>query len=411
METITNTHTLPNGLRIIHRECHSEVVYCGYAIAAGTRHEGGNERGLAHLCEHMSFKGTSRRNSTNIINCLEKVGGDLNAFTNKTATVYHAALLRDYAAKAVGLLTDIVFDSTYPETELRKEIEVVCDEIESYNDSPSELIFDDLEGMLFRGHPLSGSILGEADTLRSYTGADLAAFTARHYHPANAVFFAYGRADFRKIVEWVERAFAKIGRQYGKWEPAPTTPLPAYEAGRATISKDTHQAHVAVGNRAYGTAHPLRIPARLLNNILGGPGMNARLNVALREKRGLVYSVDSTLANYTDTGAWCAYLGCDKADVGRCLRILQGQLKRMADKPLSEKALEAAKRQMVGQISVASDNHEQMALDLGLHYLHTGETLDVGEVCGKIMEVKAEEVQQAAKELFAPGRLTTVVYK
>lgn len=404
-----NTHTLPNGLRIIHLQSASPVVYCGYQIAAGSRHEGSGEEGLAHLCEHATFKGTKRRSSFQVLNCLESVGGDLNAYTNKEGTVYYAAILKDHVARAVDLLTDIVFNSQYPQAEIDKETEVVCDEIESYNDSPAELIYDEFEKILFGSHPLGHNILGTARQLRTYTAEDARRFTGRYYCPGNAVFFAYGDTDFGKLVRMVERCAPAAP---GIKPPAVETALPAEQRQASTviIPRHTHQAHVMIGCRAYDVHHPRRTALYLLNNLLGGPGMNARLNLSLRERNGLVYTVESSLASYSDTGTWCTYFGCDPHDIGRCRLLVSRELEKVMRKPLSDSQLCAAKRQIKGQIAVACDNREQFALDFGKSFLHYGWEKDITHLSARIDALTAGEIQTAAQEIFAPGRLTTLVF-
>lgn len=203
-----NTYTLDNGLRIIHLPSDSKVVYCGYQINAGTRNEEPGEEGLAHFCEHVTFKGTERRKAWHILNCLESVGGDLNAYTNKEGTVYYSAILKEHIARAVDLLTDIVFHSVYPQAEIDKEVEVICDEIESYNDSPAELIYDEFENIIFKGSPLGHNILGTAEQVRSFKTEDALRFTRKLYRPDNAIFFAYGDIDFKKLVKLIRKALA-----------------------------------------------------------------------------------------------------------------------------------------------------------------------------------------------------------
>lgn len=409
-----NTHTLPNGLRVIHRPSASPVVYCGYEIAAGTRHEKPGEEGLAHFVEHVTFKGTARRSSLQILNTLERVGGDLNAFTQKEDTVFYAAILKDHLPKAVDLLTDIVFHSTYPQAEIDKEVEVICDEIESYNDSPAELIYDDFENLLFEGHPLGHNILGHAERVRKFTTEDALRFVRAYYTPANSVFFAYGDVDFGRLVKLLEERMEETDgafsaeKEMGK-EAEETLPAPA--AKTVIKDKQTHQAHVMMGARAYSIHHPLRIPLYLLNNILGGPGMNARLNISLRERNGLVYTVESTMVSYGDTGLWGIYFGCDPHDVKHCLRLVHRELNKMIEKPLTASQLNAAKRQLKGQIGIACDNREQFALDFGKSFLHYGWEKDITSLYAQIDEVTAAQIQQVARELMAEDRLTTLVYK
>jgi predicted Zn-dependent peptidase len=407
-----NTYTLQNGLRIIHLPSTSRVVYCGYQIAAGTRDERVGEEGLAHFCEHMTFKGTEKRNALQIINALEGLGGELNAFTNKEDTTFYAAISKEHFAQAVNVLTDIVFHSLYPQQEIDKEVEVICDEIESYNDSPAELIYDEFENILFEGYPLGHNILGKAEQLRTYTTENALRFVRRYYRPDNAIFFAYGDVDFGKLVKSLEF------KDYNLAMITPTADVSSINNKLSIINSQlitkelgTHQSHVMLGTRAYDIHHPLRIPLYLLNNILGGPGMNARLNLSLRERNGLVYTVESTMVSYSDTGMWCIYFGCDSHDVKKCLRLVHRELDKVMQKPLSTTQLRNAKRQLKGQIAIACDNHEQFALDFGKSFLHYGWEKDITHLYESIDKVTAEDIQKVAKELFDRDRLITLIFK
>ncbi len=426
-----NTYTLDNGLRIIHLPSDSQVVYCGYQINAGTRDELPGEEGLAHFCEHVTFKGTERRKAWHILNCLESVGGDLNAYTNKEGTVYYAAILKEHIARAVDLLSDIVFHSTYPQQEIDKEVEVICDEIESYNDSPAELIYDEFENILFKGHPLGHNILGTAEQVRQFTTEDALRFTRKLYRPDNAIFFAYGDIDFKKLVKLLKTLNFEHGTlnfMNGKTSETPTAEMEAGDANHKVQSskfkvqskvagqtivmqKNTHQAHVMIGAQAYDVHDDRRMPLYLLNNILGGPGMNAKLNLALREHNGLVYTVESTMVAYGDTGTWSIYFGCDEHDVKRCLRLVRKELDKLMEKPLSEAQLRAAKKQIKGQIGVACDNRENFALDFGKSFLHYGWEKNVDRLYEQVDAITAQQMQQVARELFDEQRLTTLIFK
>ena len=460
-----NTYTLDNGLRIIHLPSDSKVVYCGYQINAGTRNEEPGEEGLAHFCEHVTFKGTERRKAWHILNCLESVGGDLNAYTNKEGTVYYSAILKEHIARAVDLLSDIVFHSVYPQAEIDKEVEVICDEIESYNDSPAELIYDEFENILFKGSPLGHNILGTAEQVRSFKTEDALRFTRKLYRPDNAIFFAYGDIDFKKLVKLIRKALGECpkGRELAcsadcKSAETPTeeriaeetptgetpteeriaeetptgeTPTEEMEAGDANhkvqsskfnvqskvagqtivMQKNTHQAHVMIGTRAYDVNDDRRMPLYLLNNMLGGPGMNAKLNLALREHNGLVYTVESTMVAYGDTGTWSIYFGCDEHYVKRCLRLVRKELDKFMQKPLSDAQLKAAKKQIKGQIGVACDNRENFALDFGKSFLHYGWEKNVDRLYEQVDEITAAQIQAVAQELFDKDRLTTLIFK
>lgn len=455
-----NTYTLDNGLRIIHLPSDSQVVYCGYQINAGTRNEEPGEEGLAHFCEHVTFKGTERRKAWHILNCLESVGGDLNAYTNKEGTVYYSAILKEHIARAVDLLSDIVFHSVYPQAEIDKEVEVICDEIESYNDSPAELIYDEFENILFKGSPLGHNILGTAEQVRAFKTEDALRFTRKLYRPDNAIFFAYGDIDFKKLVKLIQKALGECpkGRELAcsadcksaetptkeriaeetpteeriaEGTPTGETPTEEMEAGDANhkvqsskfnvqskvagktivMQKNTHQAHVMIGTQAYDVNDDRRMPLYLLNNMLGGPGMNAKLNLALREHNGLVYTVESTMVSYGDTGTWSIYFGCDEHDVKRCLRLVRKELDKFMQKPLSDAQLKAAKKQIKGQIGVACDNRENFALDFGKSFLHYGWEKNVDRLYEQVDEITAAQIQAVAQELFDKDRLTTLIFK
>ena len=453
-----NTYTLDNGLRIIHLPSDSQVVYCGYQINAGTRNEEPGEEGLAHFCEHVTFKGTERRKAWHILNCLESVGGDLNAYTNKEGTVYYSAILKEHIGRAVDLLSDIVFHSVYPQAEIDKEVEVICDEIESYNDSPAELIYDEFENILFKGSPLGHNILGTAEQVRAFKTEDALRFTRKLYRPDNAIFFAYGDIDFKKLVKLLktlnfEHGTLNFMNSKTSETPAETlnlelgtlnfmnsktseTPAAEMEAGDANhkvqsskfkvqskevqskvagktivMQKNTHQAHVMIGTRAYDVNDDRRMPLYLLNNMLGGPGMNAKLNLALREHHGLVYTVESTMVAYGDTGTWSIYFGCDEHDVKRCLRLVRKELDKFMQKPLSDAQLKAAKKQIKGQIGVACDNRENFALDFGKSFLHYGWEKNVDRLYEQVDEITAAQIQAVAQELFDKERLTTLIFK
>ena len=405
-----NTYTLENGLRIIHLPSNSQVVYCGYDIAAGTRNELSGEEGLAHFCEHMSFKGTARRNAIQIINAIEGLGGELNAFTNKEDTVYYAVISKEHFSEAVNVLTDIVFHSQYPQHEIDKEVEVICDEIESYNDSPAELIYDEFENLLFEGHPLGHNILGNAEQLRTYTTADALRFVRRNYRPEKMVFFVYGDIDFKRLCKSLEHLMPESSSPSSP-DPASPALVTRKKAQFIEQNRSTHQAHVMTGCQAYAYNDPRRMTLYLLNNILGGPGMNARLNLSLRERHGLVYTVESTMAAYGDTGIWSIYFGCDHHDVNHCRRLVRHELDRLMQKPLSQQQLIAAKRQLKGQLAIACDNREQFALDFGRSYLHHGHERDLETLYQRIDAITAEELQSIACDLFAPDHMTTLIIK
>ncbi len=399
------TATLENGMRIIYMPSDSEVVYCGIGMQAGARQDAEGQEGLAHFCEHLSFKGTQRHSAMQILNGLERVGGDLNAFTNKEDTVFYATVMREHLARAVDLLFDIVFFSQYPEKEIHREAEVVCDEIESYNDSPAELIYDEFENRVFQGHPLGHNILGSRQRVLSFTSQDARQFTRRYYRPDHAVFFVYGKVDFHRLLKSIPvvpiTESAPLPEHTStKEQPAPA---PSGEKGSGNLS------HVMMGARTFGFDDARRMPLYVLNNILGGPGMNARLNLTLREHYGLVYTVESALSSYSDTGCWSVYFGCDHDDVKRCMQLVRRELDRVMQKPFSDRQLAAAKRQLKGQLLIACDNREQFAIDFGRHFLHYGRERHVSELLQRIDDVTAAQMQDVAQAIFTPEHIQTLI--
>ena len=414
--------TLENGMRVVTDGSATDVVYCGIAVDAGTRDEQPGEEGMAHFTEHLTFKGTERRRAWHILNRMESVGGDLNAFTGKEETVYYCTFLRQHFGRAIDLLFDIVLHSTYPQHEMDKEVEVVIDEIESYQDSPAELIYDDFENLIFHGHPLGHNILGEAEGLRRMRSEDVRRFVQRLYRPDRMVLFVKGNIPIRTILREVQRhtgaapilssssssfSFSSSSSSSSSFR----TPPPPYVPQHVEVEKDTHQAHVLIGTRSFGYTDPRHLHLYLLNNILGGPGMNSRLNLALRERNGLVYTVESNSVCYTDTGVWSVYFGCDKDDVKRCQRLVLSELKRLSDRPLTDRELANAKRQIVGQIGVSHDSFENVAIGMGKRFLHYNRMQSCEELCQRVNDLTGEQLHRTACQLFVPEHLTTLVYR
>ncbi len=413
MSTTYNTTTLADGLRVMHRRVASPVVYCGFGVDAGTRDEAPGEEGLAHFCEHIAFKGTRRRTSLQIIDYLESVGGELNAFTTKEDTVYYAAVMRQWLPRAVDLLSDIVFHSTHPQQEIDKEVEVICDEIESYNDNPYELIYDRMENLLFKGHPLGHNILGTNERVRSFTTADAQRFTHRFYRPDNCVFFISGDVEWQQVVDLLCQtlgttvAAEPLPFSERRKAAAPTAP----PAGLVEELRHTHQTHVMTACRAVAASDSRRMPLFLLNNMLGGPGLNARLNLSLRERKGLVYTVESQKVCYGDTGAWSVYFGCDESDYRQCLDLVRQELDQLMDEPIGEEALNAAKLQLKGQLGIASDSRENFTLDAAKSFLHYGRLRDMRQMFSQIDAITPQQIQDVARELFPEANLTTLVFR
>ena len=387
----------------------SPVAYCGVVVDAGSRDELPGEHGMAHFVEHMLFKGTRTRSPLQIINRLEHVGGDLNAFTSKEETVVHATVPAPYVERALELLADVTLHSVFPQREIDKEVTVILDEIDSYSDTPSELIYDEFENLLFRDHALGHFILGDDAHLRAFATHDALRFVRRQYRPERMVLFVVGQVPFRSVVHWAQKHFAEM--EVGDEAPLPRmAPVPG-QPGRHVQAHDTHQAHVVVGARAYDLYHPDRMALYLLNNLLGGPGMSSRLNLSMRERRGLVYTVDSTYQPFTDTGEWCVYFGCDPRYATRCERLVLRELKQLRDNRLSRLALHRYKQQLMGQMAIASENRENMALSLGKSFLRYGRVDSLEDIGRQIEAVTADRLLHVANEVLDPDQLTVLRFK
>ncbi len=419
MKESANTYQLENGLRIIQIPSPTNVAYCGISIDAGTRDEESGEEGMAHFCEHMMFKGTQRRKAWHIINRMEAVGGDLNAYTNKEETVVYSAFMKEHFERAAELIFDIVFHSTYPQHEIDKECEVIVDEIESYNDSPAELIFDHFENLIYENHSLGHDILGTADNVRRFKTEDALRFSRRLYRPEKMVFFVFGNIDFKKVKKVAEKHIESIQaaekkEAVEKIETETTKKVETFQSighGVQIEERGTHQAHVMIGRAAYGSKDPKRIALYFLNNILGGPGMNSRLNIALREHNGLVYTAESTLTNYTDTSTWVIYFGCDPENIDKCLRIVRKELDKLMESPLNDRVFNAALKQIKGQIGVACDNFESYALDTAKAYLHYNKFEGMEDTFKHLKELTPSLLQEVAKEIFDAKGLNTLIFK
>jgi len=402
------TYTLSNGLRIIHKPDTTAVTYCGLVINTGSRDELENEQGMAHFIEHMLFKGTDKRRSGHIINRLENVGGELNAYTSKEETVVYAIVLNEYFDRAMELIFDIAFHSTFPQKEIEKEVVIILDEIQSYKDSPSELIFDDFEEMIFAHHPIGHNILGKPELLEKYATADAVRFVKKHYKPEEMVFFVLGDLNFNQLTRMGERYLKK--ETFIKDSVLRTSPT-SYQPVRNEIDKNTHQVHFMLGNRAYDMFHPNRLGMYLLNNILGGPGMNSLLNLSLREKHGLVYNVESNYQPFTDTGMWSVYFGCDTENATRCEQLVMAELQKLREQPLSENALKKYKLQLTGQMAISSEQKENFALSLGKSFMRYGKIEGLDSVKKRIEAITPEQLQEIAIEMFDPKELSVLIYR
>lgn len=407
LENTFTYHILPNGLRIIHRSAESMAEYCGLAVKAGSRNESPEQYGLAHFVEHTIFKGTDKRRSWHIINRMESVGGDLNAYTSEEVTVLHSSFPTGNLQRAVELMADLVGHSRFPSNQIEREREVILDEVDSYLDSPAEAIFDDFNDLLFEGSPLGHNILGTPETIATFTPDTCREFLSKYYTPGNMVFFYLGPTPPDKVFRCIERQMAAFHHpDPDVRQQVPLTVKP-FDIVR---TRDTHQAHTVVGARIPGIYDDKKRAFALLNNIIGGPCMNSLLNVALRERRGYVYSVDSYTSLFTDCGEITIYFGCDPEHVKPCRRIIFDTLSRMAESPMNPRALEAAKKQYIGQMSVGADNLEQMAISIGRAVLFNGYAAPAKEIIERINSLTPEDIRRAA-EFIAPDKCSVLTFR
>ena len=399
-------YTLPNGIRGIHRQVRSKVAHCALAINAGSRDELPSEHGLAHFTEHGFFKGTTHRKAFQV-NCrLENLGGELNAYTTKEDTTIHATFLRSDFAKAVELIADVAFNSTFPDKELAKEREVIYDEINTYKDSPTEMIFDTFEDMIFEGSDLGHNILGRKASLSHFDSEAVARFRRRTHTTDQMVFSSTGNFS-PTVAEQVARRYLAeqeaTVRGYGRVAPSAHTPF------FKSVTKHTHQTHCIVGNRAYSILDPRRLPLALLVNILGGPCANSRLNVLVREKNGLSYNIEASYTPYCDSGIVAIYFSCDTDNTDLCLELIDNELRKMQNEHLTARRLAMAKKQFIAQLAISMDANEGYMLGLGKSLLIHNDVDTFDEICRKVQAIKAEQIAEAANEIFTNN--STLIYK
>lgn len=406
LDNIFSYHTLANGLRIVHRRSDSHVEYCGLAVKAGSRNESPEQYGLAHFVEHTIFKGTDRRRSWHIINRMESVGGDLNAYTSEEATVLYSGFPAGHLPRAVELMADLVGYSRFPSAQIEREREVILDEVDSYLDSPSEAIFDDFNDLLFQGSPLGHNILGTAETIASFTPEICRNFLSKYYTPGNMVFFYMGPATADKVFRCVDRYMSVLNHSAPDIRHEVPPAVAPFDIVR---THDTHQAHTLIGARIPGMYDDRKRSFALLNNIIGGPCMNSLLNVALRERRGYVYSVDSYTSLFTDCGELTIYFGCDMEHVKPCRRIIFDTLSRLADTSMKPRALDAAKKQYIGQMIVGSDNSEQLAISTARAMLFNGHAAPAKEIIERVNSIMPDDIRQAA-EYLTPDKCSILTF-
>ena len=410
------TKTFDCGLRFAFRRSRSQVAYSALAIQSGTRNEPEECSGIAHMTEHMLFKGTEKRTPQQISNRLEMLGGELNAYTAKEETVVYSTVLKEDTAKAVDLLFELVFTSTFPQKELDKERCVVIDEINMYKDSPSECIFEDFEQQLFGPGPLARPILGTTRSLRAIDSEALHAYVRENFRPENMCIAIVGNMTPQRAEKIALQAAAKYipagyVPQSRPLQPVAPASLPVPPVFRREVCKKNHQIHCIIGTNAYSYYDSRRMELILLANLLGGPGANSRLNQKLREKNALVYAVDASYTQFADNGSLLIYFGCEKPNLDRCIALVHEELAALRERPLSEKALRAARKQLLGQLAVASDNDEAQALSMAKSMLVFGEILSDEEVRRRFEAITPESLQEVAASVFAEDRLSTLIFK
>ena len=410
------TKTFESGLQFAFRRTRSQVAYSALAIQSGTRNEPEALSGIAHMTEHMLFKGTLKRTPQQISNRLEMLGGELNAYTAKEETVLYSTVLKEDTAKAVDLLFELAFTSTFPQKELDKERCVVIDEINMYKDSPSECIFEEFERLLFGPSPLARSILGTTKSLKKIDSEALRDYVRQGFRPENMCIAIVGNLTPQRAEKIARQAASKyIPADYvpaaRPARPAVPAELPVPPRFEKEVAKKNHQINCIIGTTAYSNYDERRMEMVLLANLLGGPGANSRLNQQLREKNALVYAIDASFTQFADNGSLMIYFGCEKPNLDRCISLVHGELAALRDKPLSERALRAAKKQLLGQLAVASDNGESQALSMAKSMLVFGDILSDEEVRRRIDAITAESLQRVAASVLAEERLSTLIFK
>ena len=424
-------HNLPNGVQIVHRKTFSPVVYVGIMIGAGTRHEQPEENGMAHYIEHCVFKGTEHYTARQIINHIEGIGGEINAYTTKEETAFYAATLKNHFRTTLHLLADMVLRPTFNKKETDKEVTVILDEIESYNDSPSELIYDDFENMIFEGSSLAMPILGTKKTLRRISKSpDIALnWMKTHYRPERMVLFVQGNVSTQQVISAATRELLSnsqypIANSEASHNQSPIAhseafhspqgvqyPIAAPAASNTRLYKrHTHQTHVMLGSHTYPIGHPKQLTMFLLNNILGGGSMSSRLYLSLREKYGLVYNIDSQAVPLSDTGYWNIYLACEPQHKDQCLELCHKELKQLRETRLTATQLQRALRQLEGQLAISAENQENNALAMAKQMLYHHRAPQWQETFAKVQKITSEQLQEVANEVFAPEKIYTLLY-
>lgn len=402
------TYTLPSGIKCVLKQTSSQTVYCALMTNTGTRDELVNEHGIAHFLEHMFFKGTKHRKPYHINSLLDNVGGELNAYTAKEETVVHATILKRDFPKAADLIVDVFFNSIFPQVEIDKEYGVILDEINAYKDSPAEMIFDDFEDLVFEGSSLGRNILGTKKSLKKVKTVDFHKFIDRNYSTENSVFMVMGNISIKRFQAVCDKYLGAIP---AKSSSRTREILPAYIPRTVEIKKNSYQIHTIIGARAYSFNDSRRIALALLSNILGGPSANSILNVLLREKHGLTYGVENNFSIYSDSGIASIYFSCDKENHTKCIDLINSVLKQMREKEISATQLSRAKKQLIGQLTISSDNNESYLISSGKSFLMYGDIDTMERSHFRVGTITAKDILDVANDIFSPENLTTLIYR
>lgn len=401
-------HTLSNGIRLIHLESSSKVAHCGFFINTGSRDEAPDEHGIAHLIEHLIFKGTSKRKAFHILSRMEDVGGEVNAYTTKEETCIHASFLREYYDRFLELLSDIIFNSTFPEKAMETEKEVVLDEINSYKDSPSEQIYDDFEDLVFMNHPLGRSILGSKECLPKITRKQVLEFIQTRYNTDQMVLASVGNINFGRLKKLFEKHFKDYSPRVRNFK---RPPFPLYTPVNKINKMETNQVHVVFGNIAYHLNDERRMVLHLLNNILAGPGMISRLNLALRERHGYSYNIESNYSPYTDSGIFSVYFSTDREYLKKSINIMLREFARMREELMGGVQLKKAKQQIIGQLAISVENLENQMLSIGKSYMVYGKVDTMETIYKKIEDISSKQLRDIANEILAHDKLSSLIFK
>ncbi len=404
-------HTLSNGIRIVFRQNNSNVVYAGVYINVGSRNEQNpSEEGIAHFIEHSIFKGTEHRRSYHIRNRIDGVGGELDAFTTKEETCVYASALTQHLERCLELFSDILFHSTFPQHEIEKEKDVVIEEINLYKDSPAELIYDDFEEMIFGSHPLAHNILGSKKNVKHFTSEQLSLFLHQNYTPDKMVITVVGNVEFNKLVHLCEKHFA-LASEVSKPKADARSPKPSYQHFNTTLNKHTHQVHLLAGCPAPTIYDEKKNAFTLLNNILGGPAMNSRLNVSVRENQGFCYTIESQYVPFSDAGLFYIYAGVDSDAAERSTQLILQELRRLRENKLSPQQLHAAQTQLIGQMAIANDSGLNEMQSIGKAYLNFDHVDTLEEMNRDILAITPEELQAVAQEILAEDNFSFLYYR